>query len=91
MSLIKQVQDLEKRLHQVRSTIDEMRRMKQYGVHSEAATRAHQPALPTMEGFEHVRVNLRNICKGIYTSPPPSRVPAEQPLYGQSDTPLPPK
>ncbi|RMZ14639.1 hypothetical protein D0864_00115 [Hortaea werneckii] len=105
MSLVKQVQDLEKQLHQARLTIDEMR-MKQDGVHSEAeggtaslpalhmaepATRAHQPAPPTMDGFEHVRMNLRNICRGIYKPPPPFRVPAEQPLFGHSNTPLPPK
>ncbi|KAI7213294.1 hypothetical protein KC333_g6669 [Hortaea werneckii] len=106
MSSIKQVQDLEKQLHQARSTIDQMRNMMQDGVHSEGeggtaslpalhmpepATRAHQPAPPTMEGFEHVRRNLRDISRGIYKPPPPYRVPAEQPLYGHSNTPLPPK
>lgn len=106
MSSIKQVQDLEKQLHQARSTIDSLRTIVHEGgppegdvsmshapaLHvQESATRARQPGPPAMEGFEEVRQNLRNVGRGVFKPPPPYRIAGPQPLFSQTSISLPPK
>ena len=50
-----------------------------------------QPALPVIEGFGEVRMNVRNYGRGIFKPPPPYRIYGPQPTYPHTGQPLPPK
>lgn len=105
MSSIKQVQDLEKQLSLANQQIGQLRTLLREGGASDLdASSAHIPALhlpeaskerrpgpPAMEGFDEVRLNIRNYARGIFKPPPPYRVFGRQPNYPHTTPALPSK
>ena len=106
MSSIKQVQDLEKQLSLAKQQIDQLRTMLQERGGTELdANAANTPALnlpesanterrpgpPAIEGFDEVRMNIRNYGRGIFKPPAPHQVFGPQPNYPHANHALPPK
>ena len=106
MSSIKQVQDLEKQLALANKQIGQLRTMLQENgaanfdanaggapaLHlPESGAKEHRQPPPVVEGFEDVRMNIRNYAKGIFKPPPLYRMFGSQPKYPHVTHALPPK
>ena len=106
MSSIKQVQDLEKQLTIANKQINQLRQMLQEqgstdlennaanipALHlPESTIKERKPGPPVIEGFDDVRMNIRNYGRGIFQPPPPYRVFGPPPTYPHVAHALPPK
>ncbi|KAF2719718.1 hypothetical protein K431DRAFT_228144 [Polychaeton citri CBS 116435] len=105
MSSIKQVQDLEKQLHQARHENRQLRGMLQEGGSQdiemaqapvptlnlpEVSAKERRQGAPAMGNFEGVRQNLRDYGRGLFKPPPAYRAYQPAPLFPHA-TSLPPK
>lgn len=105
MSSIKQVQDLEKQLMQAKQQIGSLRAMLHENGATDLdnsssqvstlqlpeASKERRQAPPIMEGFDDVRMNIRNYSRGIFKPPPPYRAYGRQSNYPHTTPALPPK